>query len=90
MVPLRVETLLWVGRVVDYLKLSLLVVETIPSMKDSIVVSLLIFELSVVSHPCIISVSIRVRSVLTVDLKREPLWIIVRLPCVGRSACVHS
>lgn len=88
MLAIRLESRLGVSCVVDNLQFSLLIVVTIPAMKNSVVVSFLVTELSVVSNSSIVPESVRMGSVLAVDLERETLWVFVRFPVVvGGSSC---
>lgn len=88
MLAIRLESRLGVSCVVDNLQFSLLIVVTIPAMKNSVVVSFLVTELSVVSNSSIVPESVRMGSVLAVDLEREALWVFVRFPVVvGGSSC---
>ena len=68
-----------VGSVVDNVQLALLVVVTVPPVHHSVLVSLLVSELPVVSHPSVVAKPVAVRPALTMDLEGDFLWLRVTL-----------
>ena len=79
MFALSMEACLRVCSVVDNLQFSLLVVIAVPTMQHPGGVSLLVSELSVVSHTRVVAEPVAVRSPLSVDLEGDFLWLRVML-----------
>ena len=71
--------MLGVSSVVDNVELPVLVVVAVPPVHHSVLVSLLVSELSVVPHTRVVAKPVAVRSTLAVDLEGDFLWLRVAL-----------